>query len=80
MNFMDGRNGVYGSKATRGTIYGPYGLSGTLAYGWWAFLASPRSRSLYRRLGAHRLTSTGPEDGSLHDRTLLLATYLASLL
>lgn len=45
-NYMDGRNGVYGST----TWYGPYGLSGALTTGWWSRLPGARVRRAYRRL------------------------------
>lgn len=50
-NFMDGHNGVYRwdyPALGKNNGYGPFELSGTLCYGWWAFLGTPRSRDLYR--------------------------------
>jgi hypothetical protein len=55
-NFMDGRNGLfrYGYPTLGdGLAYGPYELSGTFTYGWWAFLESPRVSDLYRYAAAH---------------------------
>ena len=42
-NFMDGSNGVYRYQyATQGSSgYGPFELSGSVNYGWWAFLGQP---------------------------------------
>jgi len=52
-NFMDGSNGVYrwgyGNLGV-GNGYGPYGVSGVLLIGWWAFLDTDQSRALYRDL------------------------------
>jgi hypothetical protein len=49
-NWMDGRNGVYRWNYQTGNPnwgYGPYELSGSFAWGWWAFLNSPRIRAAY---------------------------------
>ncbi len=53
-NFMDGRNGVYrwGYLSAPNDGYGPFQLSGTLFYGWWTFVESPRARKLYRAISA----------------------------
>lgn len=54
-NFMDGRNGVYrwgyGSLGADNG-YGPYQVSGSLLFGWWAFLRSSQSTDLYRNLAS----------------------------
>ncbi len=52
-NFMNGANGVYRyGYATLGadTGYGPYQNSAALPMGWWAFLESEQSRSLFHKL------------------------------
>jgi hypothetical protein len=54
-NFMDGRNGVY--RYGYGSLgpdngYGPYQDSGNLVIGWWSFLRTEQSRSLYRNLAS----------------------------
>lgn len=49
-NFMDGHDGVYRWEyETQGPDrgYGPFELSGTLLLGWWAFLGTERSCSVY---------------------------------
>ena len=52
-NFMDGSNGLYrwgyGSLGSNNG-YGPYGVSGALLLGWWTFLETDQSRTLYRSL------------------------------
>jgi len=49
-NFMDGSNGVYrwgyGSFGPNNG-YGPYGISGSLLLGWWAFIGTAQSKALY---------------------------------
>lgn len=51
-NYMDGSNGLYrwtlGGAGGHGV--GPYGLSGSVTMGWWAFLGTARSRALYQSL------------------------------
>jgi hypothetical protein len=52
-NFMNGANGVYRyGYATLGadTGYGPYQNSAALPMGWWAFLETEESRTLYRKM------------------------------
>ena len=52
-NYMDGTNGPFRwGYATLGPNngYGPYQLSSALPIGWWAFLESDQSRSLFRKL------------------------------
>lgn len=52
-NFMNGANGVYRyGYATLGadTGYGPYQNSAALPMGWWAFLETEESRTLFRKL------------------------------
>jgi len=52
-NFMDGSNGVYrwgyGSLGPNNG-YGPYQNSAALVMGWWSFLGTEESRSLFRKL------------------------------
>lgn len=57
-NYMDASNGVYRwnyQTLGSGTGYGPYGLSGTLLLGWWAFLDTDPIRATY-----HELATTFP--------------------
>lgn len=51
-NYMDGHNGVfrYGYESHPTTGYGPYQLSGTLFYGWWAFLGGKEVANAYHIL------------------------------
>jgi hypothetical protein len=52
-NFMDGSNGVYRwnyESLGIGKGYGPNQLSGSLLLGWWALLATERTRHLYADL------------------------------
>jgi hypothetical protein len=50
-NFMDGKNGVYRYHySNRPGGIGPYELTGHLTIGWWSFLETARSKSLYETL------------------------------
>ncbi|WP_410473568.1 hypothetical protein [Guyparkeria sp. TX1] len=53
-NYMDGHNGWFRWKyaSHKGVLqgYGPYGLSGTFAFGWWALLGDERVSYQYERL------------------------------
>lgn len=52
-NFMNGANGVYRyGYATLGadTGYGPYQNSAALPMGWWAFLETEQSRTVFRKM------------------------------
>jgi len=54
-NFMDGNNGVYRynyESLGPGRGYGPYELSGSMLYGWWAFLGTDRILGVYRDMAA----------------------------
>ena len=90
-NFMDGRNGVYrwGYRTHPDDGYGPFQLSGTLFYGWWAFLGSARSAELYRRMAAQFPVPVGQVDlyrgvrptqprftDGRHELSSLVASYL----
>ncbi len=54
-NYMDGRNGVY--RWAYGSLgadngYGPYQSSGSLLFGWWAFLRTGQSADMYRSIAS----------------------------
>ncbi len=54
-NFMNGLNGVYRYNYESfgpGRGYGPYELSGSMLYGWWAFLGTDRVLGVYRDMAA----------------------------
>lgn len=53
MNYMDGANGPYRwslDPVERRHGVGPYGLSGSVTMGWWAFLGTTRASLLYDHL------------------------------
>ena len=51
---MDGKNGVYRyNYNNRPGGLGPYELTGHLTIGWWSFLQTSRSRSLYETLSTN---------------------------
>lgn len=54
-NYMDGKNGVYRKGYGRPDYPGeaPYQLTGTLMYGWWAFLNVPNTDKIYTFLANH---------------------------
>lgn len=56
-NYMDGRNGLYryGYKTAPMGI-GPYELSGTIMLGWWGFLHSAESKTMYEYMSNHKLS------------------------
>ena len=64
-NYMDGANTIYRYRhATQGANngFGPYELSGTLTFGWWAFLDTDRIRAVYGHVA-----SQFPLDSSVLD-------------
>ena len=54
-NYMDGRNGVYRWQyRNRGADWGigPYELSGSISFGWWALLADSNVQRVYRQIAS----------------------------